>query len=53
MQMVKNTLPEGLCSGIVCLAGIQRQNRIARCMLSPVRQQHIKSRKNRATKSGQ
>jgi len=37
MYVVKNTLPGDPCSGIVCLAGIQHQKRLARCMLSLLR----------------
>jgi len=35
MQMDKNTLPEDLCSGIVCLSGIQRYNQISKMHAKP------------------
>jgi len=35
MQMAKNTLPEDLCSGIVCLADILRHNQISKMHAKP------------------
>jgi hypothetical protein len=35
MRMTKNTLPEDLCSGIVCLADILRHNQISKMHAKP------------------
>src|SRR6266545_4851493 len=46
-EVVKITLPEGVCSGIVCHAGFQRKTRLANYMLGSVRPHYRKTRKNR------